>query len=79
MNEPRTTERRTLFDARTGDLVFTFAGWWIRLIWGVTFKPQRFRWRKFYGYRLFALRLWQVGDVPLDGRLIGIQWRRARA
>lgn len=69
---------RTLFDVRTGDLQFTAAGWWIRLVWGVTFKRKRFRWHKFDGYRLLAVRLWQVGDVSLDGRIIAVQWRRAR-
>ena len=58
----------------TFDVRVIVLGWWLRFIWGVTFKPERFRWRKFYGHRLLALRLW---GKPFDSRLVGIQWRRA--
>lgn len=56
----------------TGDFRIIMFGWWIRLIWGATFKPERFRWRRFYGHRLLAVRLW---GPPLDSRLIGVQWQ----
>jgi hypothetical protein len=60
---------------KTADTNFTVWGWWVRLIWGSTFKPKRFRWHRFHEYRLLAVRLW---GEPSDGRLVGIQWRRAR-
>lgn len=58
----------------TGDLRFIVFGWWVRLIWGCTFKPERFRWRRFYGHRLLAVRLW---GPSTDSRLVGVQWQRA--
>jgi len=63
---------------RNGDVSFTVFGWWVRLVWGVTFKPKRVRWHRAYGYRMLAVRLY--GD-PFNvklGRLVGVQWRRAR-
>jgi hypothetical protein len=61
----------------TWDPTITVAGWWIRFIWGITFKPRRFRWYKFDGHRLIGLRLWGNPDSRKCARLIGIQWRRA--
>lgn len=56
------------------DVRVVVLGWWLRFFWGVTFKPERFRWRKFYGHRLAAVRLW--GSLN-DSRIVGFQWRRA--
>jgi hypothetical protein len=60
---------------RTFDPSITVAGWWIRFIWGVTFKSDRLRRRRFYGYRLLAVRLWGDPNTREMARLIGIQWR----
>lgn len=58
----------------TFDFRVNVLGWWVRFIWGVTFKPERFRFRRFHGHRLLAVRLW---GPQFDSRLIGVQWRRS--
>lgn len=65
-------------DQRTpanGSVQVIVCGWWIRFIWGLAFNPERLRWRRFYGQRLLAVRLWRFG-TSTDGRLVGIQWTR---
>jgi hypothetical protein len=71
---PRKSEVR-----RNGDVQFTVFGWWVRLIWGITFKRDRLRWSKFYGYRLLAVVPWGDPLSPKCARLVGIQWRRYAA
>lgn len=58
----------------TFDVRVIALGWWVRFCWGVTFKPERLRWRRFHGYRLLGVRLW---GAPLDGRIVLVQWKRA--
>lgn len=67
----------SLFYRRTWDPHVVVFGWWIRFIWGITFKADRVRWRRFYGYRLLAFRLWGDPHSRPCARLIGVQWRRA--
>ncbi len=58
----------------TGEFRVIIYGWWIRVIWGLTFNPRRLRLRRCDGHRLLAVRLWGTCS---DGRLVGIQWQRA--
>ncbi len=61
-----------------GSVQVIVAGWWVRFIWGLTFKPDRFRWRCFDGHCLLAVRLWPFTNA-MDGRLVGVQWKRNSA
>jgi hypothetical protein len=61
----------------TYDPSITIGGWWIRFLWGVTFKPKRFRYSRFYGHTLVAVRLWRSPNSRKLARLVGVQWRRA--
>jgi hypothetical protein len=62
---------------KTWDPNVTVFGWWIRFIWGITFKPERIRVSKFDGRRLIAMRVWGDPHSARCARLVGVMWRRA--
>lgn len=64
-------QRRLHTSPWTAEIRFYLRGKWVRIVWGVTFKPERFRKRHFGGHTLLAVRLW---GKPLDSRLVALQW-----
>lgn len=58
------------------EVTFVALGRWWRICFGLTFKRKVFRYHRFHGHRLWAVRLWQVGH-PLDSRILLLQTRAA--